>query len=234
LVLTDGIKGFVIKPGFSPKKSGMNTDQEIEKYINDHSTPEDEVLAELFRQTYNKTVHPQMIAGHIQGKLLEMISRMIQPESILEIGTFTGYSAICLARGLKPGGQLFTIDIDVETKELASTFIRKARMEKSIIMFTGDAKDIIPCMKQRFELVYLDAEKDEYIEYYNLVIRKVRPGGFILADNVLWSRKVIQHPDSRDQFTKGIIEFNEMVQKDKRVDNVILPIRDGVSLIRKL
>jgi len=167
----------------------MYSNPDLDQYILDHSSPEDEVLSELYRQTYNKTVHPQMIAGHIQGKLLEMISRMIQPESILEIGTFTGYSAICLARGLKPGGQVFTIDIDEETKELASTFIREAGMDQSIIIFTGDAKDIIPCMNQSFDLIYIDAEKDEYIDYYKLVIEKVKPGGFVMADNVLWGGK---------------------------------------------
>jgi caffeoyl-CoA O-methyltransferase len=212
----------------------MFTNQEIEQYINDHSSPEDEVLAELYRQTYNKTVHPQMIAGQIQGRFLEMVSRMIQPEYILEIGTFTGYSAICLARGLKQGGQVYTIDIDEEVKELAATFIKKAGMDGSVITFNGDAKDIIPCMNQKFDLVYIDAEKDEYIDYYNLVIRKVKPGGFILADNVLWSGKVIQQPGSNDHFTKGIIAFNEMIQNDSRVENVILPFRDGISLIRKL
>ena len=208
--------------------------EKIEQYINEHSSPEDEVLAELYRQTYNKTVHPRMIAGQIQGKFLEMISRMIQPEYILEIGTFTGYSAICLARGLKQGGQVYTIDIDEEVKELAATFIKKAGMDGSVITFNGDAKDIIPCMNQKFDLVYIDAEKDEYIDYYNLVIRKVKPGGFILADNVLWSGKVIQQPGSHDHFTKGIIAFNDMIHMDKRVEVVILPIRDGISLIRKL
>ena len=212
----------------------MFTNQEIEKYINDHSSPEDEVLAELYRQTNNKTVHPQMIAGHIQGRFLEMISRMIQPEYILEIGTFTGYSAICLARGLKPGGQVYTIDIDEEVKEMAATFIKKAGMDASIITFNGDAKDIIPCMNQKFDLVYIDAEKDEYIDYYNLVIRKVKPSGFILVDNVLWSGKVIQQPGSNDHFSKGIIAFNDMILMDKRVEVVILPIRDGISIIRKL
>ncbi len=212
----------------------MITDTGIEKYINDHSSPEDKVLAELYRQTYNKTVHPHMIAGQIQGKFLEMISRMIEPENILEIGTFTGYSAICLARGLKPGGQVFTVDIDEEVKELALTFIRKAGMDSSIIMFTGDAKDIVPCMGQEFDLVYIDAEKDEYIDYFNLVLRKVKPGGFILADNVLWSGKVIHPTGSNDHYTKGILAFNEMIRKDNRVENVILPIRDGISLIRKL
>ena len=208
--------------------------EKIEQYIREHSSSEDEVLSELYRQTYNKTVHPQMIAGQIQGKFLEMISRMIQPEYILEIGTFTGYSAICLARGLRPGGQAYTIDIDEEVKELAATFIQKAGMDGSIIMFTGDARDIIPCMDQKFDLVYIDAEKDEYIDYYNLVIRKVKSGGFILADNVLWSGKVIQQPGINDHFTKGIVAFNEMIRMDKRVEVVILPIRDGISLIRKL
>ena len=175
-----------------------------------------------------------MIAGHILGKFLEMISRMIQPENILEIGTFTGYSAICLARGLRPGGRVYTIDIDEEVKELAATFIRKAGMDGSIIMFTGDAKDIVPCMDQKFDLVYIDAEKDEYIDYYNMIIDKVKSGGFILADNVLWSGKVVQRQDSNDPFTKGILMFNDMVHKDHRVENVILPIRDGISVIRKL
>ena len=211
----------------------LNHNPELEKYITDHTTDEDPVLAELNRRTHLDMVYPQMLAGKMQGRLLEMISRMIRPENILEIGTFTGYSAICLARGLKDNGRLYTIEINDELMNYASNFFSKAGLSDKIIQLQGDAREIIPGLDIIFDLVYIDAEKEDYIEYYNLVIDKVRSGGLILADNVLWDEKVLEDPSKTDPAARAIIEFNNFVFKDNRVVNLILPIRDGLMLIQK-
>lgn len=206
----------------------------LEQYILDHTSPEDPLLEELNRNTWVSTVHPQMIAGHLQGKILEMISRMIQARMILEIGTFTAYSSICLARGLAEGGKLFTIEKDDEITEFAAGYINKSGLSDRITLLTGDARQIIPEMDGIFDLVYLDAEKDEYLDYYKIVFPKLRKGGFILADNVLWGGKVLETPESDDHFTKGILAFNETISRDPLVEQVILPVRDGLMLIRKI
>ena len=207
-------------------------DKLIEKYIHDHSSPEDPVLEELFRETHIRFVNPNMSTGHIQGRLLELISKMITPEIILEIGTFTGYSAICLARGLKPGGRLITIEINDELKEFSSSWFRKAGVDNAITQLTGRAQEIIPGLDKQFDLVFIDGDKREYIDYYELSIDKVRSGGFIIADNVLWGDKVLD-ATSRDSQTRGIIEFNEMIMREKGIEKIILPLRDGLMLIRK-
>ena len=204
-----------------------------EKYLRDHSTPEDPVLEELYRETHIRFVNPNMSTGHSQGKLLEFISRMIKPEFILEIGTFTGYSAICLAKGLKTGGKLITIEINDEITEFAQSYFLKGGMENKIIQMTGKAQDIIPQLDNKFHLVYIDGDKREYCDYYNLAIDKVTPGGFIIADNILWGDKVLD-TNSKDQQTRGIIEFNEMIRNQLNIENMILPVRDGLMLIRKL
>ena len=206
----------------------------LDRYILDHTSPEDPVLAELNRETWVRTVHPQMLAGHLQGKILEMISCMIRPSRILEIGTFTGYSSICLAKGMAKDGKLTTIEKDDEITDFAKKYISRSLAADSITLLTGDAREIIPGLKDMFNLVYLDAEKDEYMEYYELVLPKVTEGGFILADNVLWGGKVIEKLDNGDHFTSGIIAFNEHIKQDQRVEQVILPVRDGIMLIRKL
>jgi predicted O-methyltransferase YrrM len=175
-----------------------------------------------------------MLAGHLQGKFLEMISFMIRPSRILEIGTFTGYSSICLAKGLAAGGKLITIEKDDEITDFAKKYISRSGSSDAVTLLTGDAREIIPGLNETFSLVYLDAEKDEYLDYYELVLPKVVRGGFILADNVLWGGKVIEEPGSGDHFTGGILAFNEQVRQDKRVEQVILPVRDGIMLIRKL
>jgi len=211
-----------------------NPEAKLEQYILDHTSPEDPVLAELNRETWVRTVHPQMLAGHLQGKILEMVSRMIRPSRILEIGTFTGYSSICLAKGLEENGQLITIERDDEITAFAEEYISRSGNADSITLLIGDAMDIIHTLNDSFDLVFLDAEKDEYLDYYELVLPKVRTGGFILADNVLWGGKVIQEPQTGDHFTSGIMAFNEHIRKDERVEQVILPIRDGIMLIRKL
>jgi predicted O-methyltransferase YrrM len=209
-------------------------DPRLEQYILDHTSSEDPVLAELNRETWVQTVHPQMLAGHLQGKILEMISYMIRPKRILEIGTFTGYSSICLAKGLAVDGRLITIEKDDEIIGFAEKYISRSGSADSITLMTGDAWEIIPGLADTFNLVYLDAEKDEYMDYYELVFPKVTEGGYILADNVLWGGKVIQEPENGDHFTGGILAFNEHIRQDKRVEQVILPIRDGIMLMRKL
>jgi caffeoyl-CoA O-methyltransferase len=173
-----------------------------------------------------------MVSGHLQGKMLEFISMMIKPEKILEIGTFTGYSAICLAKGLKPGGKLFTVELDDEMSEFSQSYFQKAGVSSKIIQLTGRAQDVVPELDHEFDLAFIDGDKREYTEYYNIIIHKIRPGGFIVADNVLWDEKVLD-PFTRDQQTRGIIEFNEMISVKKDIEKVILPVRDGIMLIRK-
>lgn len=207
-------------------------EREILKYITAHITPEDPVLTELYRQTHIKFVNPNMVSGHLQGKILEMISRMINPEYILEIGTFTGYSAISLAKGLKKGGKLITIEINDEINSFASEYFSKAGLADSVEIINGRAQDIVPKLGYVFDLVYIDGDKREYCEYFTLVKDKIRKEGFIIADNILWGGKVLQ-VKSKDPQTKGIISFNEMVQNEPGFENVILPVRDGIMIIRK-
>jgi caffeoyl-CoA O-methyltransferase len=203
----------------------------LEQYIHDQSSPEDPVLEELSRQTHVRFLNPNMISGHLQGKLLEMIARMIKPVDILEIGTFTGYSAICLAKGLKENGKLITIEINDELLEFSHNYFEKAGVSDKIIQLTGKAQDIIPGLNQNFDLVYIDGDKREYCEYFTLVKQKVRPEGFIIVDNVLWGGKVLER-ETRDQQTRGIIKFNDMISKEPGIENIILPVRDGIMLVR--
>ena len=207
--------------------------RELEKFLLDHSSPEDPVLEDLYRQTHIRFVNPNMICGHLQGKLLEMISKMIHPENILEIGTFTGYSAICLARGLKPGGLVTTIELNDELTGFARSYFQKAGVESKIIQLTGRAQDIVPGLNQVFDLVYIDGDKREYSEYFKIVIGKVKTGGYLVVDNVLWGGKVLEK-DTKDPHTRGIIEFNEMIHRQKNIEDIILPVRDGIMLIRKV
>ncbi len=208
-------------------------EKKLDKYIRDHSTPEDKVLEELYRQTHLYVVNPNMASGHIQGKFLEMLSYMIQPSRIIEIGTYTGYSAICLARGLKSGGQLHTIEINDELNEMSTHYFALAGVADRVTLHTGRAQDVIPALKFIFDLVFIDGDKREYCEYYDLVFEKVRKGGFIIADNVLWGGKIEGEEALKDPQTKGVVMFNEMVRKDPRVEKIVLPLRDGLMLIRK-
>lgn len=206
--------------------------KKLEQYVEQHSSPEDPVLEDLYRQTHIRFINPNMVSGHLQGRLLEMISLMIRPENILEIGTFTGYSAICLSRGLRPGGKLVTIEINDELTSFANSFFCRAEADTKITQLTGRAQDIIPGLDLMFDLVFIDGDKREYVEYYNLIIDKLKPGGFIIADNVLWGGKVLEDKTS-DAQARGIINFNEMIQKETRIVNVMIPLRDGLMLIRK-
>jgi caffeoyl-CoA O-methyltransferase len=205
----------------------------LNQFLHDNTTPEDPILEDLFRQTHIRFVNPNMATGHPQGKFLEFISKMINPEFILEIGTFTGYSAICLARGLKPGGKLVTIEINDELTSFAHSYFRKAGVESQITQLTGNALGIIPGLDQMFDLVFIDGDKREYIEYFRLVFEKVKPGGFILADNVLWGGKALEN-NKNDIQTRGIIGFNDMIRNNEKVEKIILPLRDGLTIIRKI
>ena len=209
------------------------TDAEaLDRYLVEHSQQEDPVLQELARHTYLKEVHPRMLSGHILGSFLSMFSKMLSPERILEIGTYTGYSAICLARGLRTGGLLTTIEVNDELRSVALQFFEKANLQEQISLINGDALEIIPTLSDTFDLVFMDAHKDDYPNYYNLVIDKIRPGGYILADNVLWGGKVLL-PSISDPTTRTIDQFNKMITADPRVENLLLPLRDGVLVIRK-
>ncbi len=206
---------------------------EITKYIENHTTAEDPILSELSRETHLKALYPQMLSGHLQGRFLEFISRMLQPEHILEIGTFTGYSAICLAKGLKKSGKLITIEKNDELSGFPVKYFKKAGISEQVELIIGDALDILPTLEPTFDLVFIDAEKKDYSNYYDLVFEKVKPGGYILADNVLWYGRVVENPDTFDKETQGIVAFNKLIAEDSRVENMILPLRDGIMLIRK-
>ena len=204
---------------------------EIEKYIDAHTTAESDALQQLNRKTQTDVLMPQMLSGKVQGQFLKFISQMLQPTRVLEIGTFTGYAAICLAEGLPENGKLFTIDINEELEAIARTHIEKAGLQNKIIQIIGNAAQEIQQLNETFDLVFIDADKQNYSLYYDLVIDKVRSGGFILADNVLWSGKIID--EQKDKDTKKLAEFNDKVQQDNRVENVIVSIRDGIMMIRK-
>ena len=203
-------------------------------YIQDHSEDEPLVLQELTRETHLKVVRPRMITGHFQGRVLSMLSKIIQPKYILEIGTYTGYSAICMAEGMPAKGQLHTIDINEELTDLQRKYFDKSGYGHQIVQHTGDALEIIPNLDIKFDLVFIDAEKTEYPEYYTAVLKKTGSGSIILSDNVLWSGKVVEPLDKKDQATKILLEYNQMLKDDPRVKTVLLPIRDGLTLSRVL
>jgi predicted O-methyltransferase YrrM len=207
-------------------------DRNTERFIAENTTEEDPVLAELYRQTHLRFVNPNMSSGHLQGRLLQFISMMIRPESILEIGTFTGYSTICLARGLKPGGRLTTIEINDELFDFAASYFERSGTAQIITQLTGDALTIIPSLDAVFDLVFIDGDKREYCSYYKAVIGKVKPGGFVIADNVFWGGEALKG-NSTDPQAKGINEFNEMLKSETGIDRVVVPVRDGLTLIRK-
>ena len=201
------------------------------EYAEQHTTGPNQLLYNLERETYLREINPRMLAGHYQGRLLTMISQMIQPKRILEVGTFTGYSAICLAEGLQESGLLHTIEVNEELEARAKSYFEKAGKSHQIQMHIGDACEIIPALDETFDLVFLDADKQSYKRYYELVFSKLRKGGFIVTDNVLWSGKVTEK--KLDKATRRLDDFNKKIQQDDRVENVLLPIRDGLLVIRK-
>ena len=205
----------------------------VDKYIESHSSPIPEVLEWLERETHLRTNHGRMLSGSVLGRLLVTFSKMISPERILEIGTFTGYSAICLAQGLKEGGILDAVERNDELESLIREGFRRSGLQDKINLHIGTALEIIPTLDKMYDLVYIDGNKREYCRYYNLVIDKVAEGGYILADNVLWSGKLMENPLPQDAQTQELARFNDMVAQDVRVENFILPLRDGLNIIRK-
>lgn len=210
---------------------------QLSTYLVNYSSQQDSVLSWLQKQTNLRTNHARMLCGPVEGKLMEFISRMISPSAILELGAFTGYSAICLARGLKEGGVLDSLELNDELEDLILEAHQRAGLQDNIKLHIGDAKQTIEKLKEQgkmYDLVFIDANKREYPAYYELVFDLVRKGGYILADNVLWDGKVLGEDVPKDAQTQGIYNFNKMVREDSRVENVILPLRDGLNLIRKL
>jgi caffeoyl-CoA O-methyltransferase len=207
--------------------------EDIWSYIISHTTEQDPLLSELDRETNLKMAFPNMLSGHYQGRLLEFISKMVKPEYILEIGTFTGYSAICLARGLQTNGKLHTIECNDEIIPFTKRFIHKAGFEDEIELHTGDALQIIPKLDILFDLIYIDGDKSQYCRYYKLTFNKLKAGGIILVDNVLWNGKVLKQSSRKDDETDDIRNLNQIIHTDPRVENIILPVRDGIMLVRK-
>jgi caffeoyl-CoA O-methyltransferase len=208
------------------------TPLEIQEYCEGHTSAENNLLKSINRDTHAHVLMPRMLSGHLQGRMLAFISQMIRPESILEIGTYTGYSALCLAEGLTKTGKLITIDVNEELERRVRSYFAQSTFDKQIDFRIGNAVEIIPSLSETFDLVFIDADKLNYSRYFDLVIDKVRPGGFFLADNVLWSGKVLAPNPDKD--TRAILEFNRKIAEDDRVENVLLPVRDGVMVVRKL
>ena len=207
---------------------------ELQQYITRHTSPEPPLLSELNRETHSKVMKPRMLSGHVQGRFLALLSRMIKPEQVLEIGTYTGYSAICLAEGLAPGGLVHTIDVNEELEDMVRGYLTRAGLADKVRYYIGPALQLIPTLDYSFDLVFIDADKINNALYYEMVLDKVVPGGFILVDNVLWSGKVAQQPNKKiDADTQSILDFNARIQADDRVENLLLPLRDGLMMIRK-
>lgn len=207
--------------------------EDIERYAAEHSEIETELLAQLNRETHQKVLMPRMLSGHIQGRVLSMLSKMIRPQRILEIGTYTGYSAICLAEGLAENGSIVTMDKNEEIEGMVRRYVEKAGLSDVIDYRIGKALSLIPDIQGPFDLVFIDADKRNYLNYFNLVLKKVSIGGFIIADNVLWSGKVVEANKKIDPDTQALIDFNRSIQEDKRVENVLFPIRDGLMVVRR-
>lgn len=210
----------------------MELNADIEKYIDEHSEQEPEVLVHLSRATHQKILRPRMLSGNLQGQLLKMLCRMNHARRVLELGTFTGYAAISMAMGLEEEGVVHTVDINDEIEEFTREYIDRSGLSDRIVFHIGDACEIIPQLDEVFDVVFIDADKRQYADYYRLVFDKVCPGGIIVADDVLWEGKVLDEA-SRDAQTRGILDFNALVQADDRVENLLLPIRHGLMLIRK-
>ena len=208
-------------------------DAELNNYAEQHTSSESELLQKINRETNLEVLMPRMLSGHLQGRILAMVSKMITPFYIVEIGTYTGYSALCMAEGLREGGKLITIEYSKELEKRILGYFNESKYAKIMDLRIGDAVAILPALEPGIDLVFIDADKANYLNYYNLVIDKLNPGGYILADNVLWSGKVIEEVDPEDEETIALIKFNTYVQQDERVENILLPVRDGLMLIRK-
>lgn len=208
-------------------------DPKLDEYAVNRTSPESALLHELNRQTHLKVLQPRMLSGHLQGRALAMFSKMIQPKNILEVGTYTGYSALCLAEGLVDGGELHTIDVNSELKSMIEEYVSKSEFQGQIHLHIGEAMEIIPSIQRQWDLVFIDADKENYSNYFDAVIDSIPSGGYIIADNVLWSGKVIEDVDPGDEETQAIIDYSAKVHADDRVENVLLPVRDGLMICRK-
>ena len=208
--------------------------EDLQAYADQHSSPESDLLNKINRETHMQVLKPRMLSGHMQGRFLAMMSRMIRPERVLEVGTYTGYSALCMAEGLSPKGNLITLDINEELQKRVQGYFNESKWAEQIDYRIGNALELIPEIEGPFDLVFIDADKENYRNYYDLVIDKVRPGGFIIADNVLWSGKVLPaYRKKLDKDTQAIIDFNAAMHADARVENVLVPIRDGLLVLCK-
>lgn len=206
--------------------------EKIENYATQHSENEPELLQELSRRTHLNVLQPRMLSGHFQGRVLSLLSKIVQPKTILEIGTYTGYATLCLAEGLRKDGILHTIDIKEELQDLQREFFDRSGKGNQIIQHLGQAIDIIPKLETTFDLVFIDADKQNYANYFDLVINKMNSGGIILSDNVLWSGKVVEEVKPNDKQTKALLAYNQKLKEDSRVETVLLPIRDGLTVSR--
>lgn len=209
-------------------------DSKIFNYSLSKSSKEPKILNDLNRETHLKILNPRMLSGHYQGRILSLVSKIIKPKTVLEIGTYTGYSTICLSEGLDKNGSIHTIDHNEELLVIQNKYFKKAGISEKVKQYTGDATKIVKKLNLDFDLVFIDADKENYPLYFDLIIEKVKPGGVIIADNILWSGKILEKVEEEDYATKSIIEFNDKVKNDDRVETIILPIRDGLSLIRKI
>lgn len=207
--------------------------QKLDDYVVTHSQQEPELLQQLTRETYQKILQPRMLSGPYQGRVLSMISKLINPKNILEIGTFTGYSALCLAEGMQKDGELHTIDVNEELFDFQRKYFDKSAYSTQIHQHLGSGIDIIPNLNLKFDLIFIDADKPNYLNYFNLIIDKINSGGIILSDNVLWSGKVIEPLKKKDESTRILLEYNKLLNEDSRLETVLLPIRDGLTISRK-
>jgi len=208
--------------------------EELENYIAQHSQNEPELLAALNRETHQKVLQPRMLSGHFQGRVLSMLSKLIRPMHILEIGTYTGYATLCLCEGMQKNGSIDTIDINEELASIQKKYFDLSSWNTQIIQHIGDAMEIIPTLEKKYDLVFIDADKENYLNYFDLIVPMMNEGGIILSDNVLWSGKVLETPDPRDLSTNILLEYNKKINEDPRVETVLLPIRDGLTVSRVL
>lgn len=208
--------------------------EDLENYVANHSQVEPQLLKDLDKETHQKIMQPRMLSGHFQGRVLSMLSKIIHPKHILEIGTYTGYAALCLAEGLQKEGTLDTIDINEELVEIQEKYFNLSKYATQIKAHLGDAMEIIPALNKSFDLVFIDADKENYINYYKMVVPMMNKGGIILSDNVLWSGKVLEELNPKDISTKVLLEYNKLINEDPRVETVLLPIRDGLTVTRIL
>jgi len=208
-------------------------DPQLNDYAEQHTSPESELLQRISRETNLEVLMPRMLSGHLQGRILSMVAKMINPSYIVEIGTYTGYSALCLAEGLKDDGNLITIEYNKELQDRIQRYFNESNYRELLDLRIGDATEILLTLEAGIDLVFIDADKGNYLNYYNMVFDKINPGGYILADNVLWSGKVLEEVSPEDEETATLKKFNTFVQQDERVENILLPVRDGLMLIRK-